>query len=114
NLVSEEREYDNVIDYADKNINRLNKALSIARNTLKDYRQKMIDKSKQLLRGRNTEIKENDLVYIKKEESDTERGLSHKLDDQSLGPFQVKEIDKNKGNIQVQAAPNSNSKGLHC
>ena len=68
----------------------------------------MIEKSKEKLNMRKeTELKENDLVYLRKDENDTEKGLSHKLDDKALGPFKVIEMDKEKGNVIIEVAPNN-------
>jgi hypothetical protein len=108
NLISSERgETEPVLEYANEKTKKLKKAIENAKIILNDYREKMIEKSKEKLNSRKeTEFKENDLVYLQKDESDTEKGLSHKLDDKSLGPFKVIEWDKDKGNVIIEVAPN--------
>jgi hypothetical protein len=108
NLLEDERLFNDKQEYSENNSKKLKKAIQTASTTLKEYQEKMKKQIQQKMGIRKpTDMKKDDIVYMKKDEENTIKGLSHKLDDQSMGPFKINEIDKEKGNVKIQVAPST-------
>ena len=81
-------------------------AFIYARKNLENYRNTMIKQNDKKLGARLPIIyKPDDFVYMEKPVDVVTKGLSHKLDDNAMGPFKVIEVDNEKGNIVIEIAP---------
>ncbi|HRO64990.1 MAG TPA: RNase H-like domain-containing protein [Candidatus Dojkabacteria bacterium] len=80
-------------------------AFANAKQNLQEYRDKMVDTSRKRILRKEIEIYQpEDWVYLKKEKSQTARGLSHKLDIKSTGPYKVIWYDNDTGNLTLEQA----------
>ncbi len=84
-------------DHAKKIEKKLKKAFEIANVNLKRYRNDMIkyyDKNRKGLLP--VTYYKDDWIFLNKPKDSVVKGLSHKLDKQSLGPYKVIQVDNEK------------------
>ena len=102
-IENEEIKYD---DYANKIKKRLEKSFKIANENLIRYRNEMIKYYDKKRRGLLPVLYyKDDWVYLNKPDESVVKGLSHKFDKQSLGPYKVIQVDNERGNILIEIAP---------
>ena len=102
-IQNDETKYEN---FAKKIEKKLIIAFEIANDNLKRYRDDMIKYYDKKRKGLLPVVYyKDDWVYLNKPIDSVVKGLSHKLDKQSLGPYKIIQVDNEKGNILIEIAP---------
>ena len=95
-----------VKDYTQQIVKKLQKTNSKVNENLRKYREKMKkqfgEKLKKIVR-----FNSGDKVFLKKDSDLVQKNLSSKLDNKAFGPFQINKVYSEKGNVEIQIAPNS-------
>ncbi len=108
NQFIENEEHTGIKEYTEKFPKNLSKAIAAAKETLECYKKKMIDQVQKKLGNRKiSEFKEGDKVYLKRPPLSITKELSTSLVERGMGPYQVNESDREKGNVKIQISPNT-------
>jgi hypothetical protein len=102
--IQDEENHQPIEQFVQERQEAMNLATKLANDVLVEYRKKIEQKNNESKR-KFSKFSVGNWVYLKKPEDAVEHGLSRKLATQSLGPYKIREINEEKGNVTIQIAP---------